>query len=211
MHTYIHTYWGVQEVSLNTSMAPKITWPVMALTDMRALKLRLKVWDGCQLATWMGQNYLPNTLQPDREALWLMSFHLKGMCGSRAMTQKEILCLKFRIWLCFQCHFKLWDSKLWETNGPYGACDFCSLIISLHDTLCSVDLRNFDDSSSLNCMATACIETTSSAPQSNHTATTKTRNRAWTLVIATLCEKVSGKKRGRERERKCQLYHGFGK
>lgn len=148
----------------------------------------------------MGQNYLPNTLQPDREALWLMSFHLKGMCGSLVMTWKEILCLKFRIWLRFQCHFKLWDSKLWETNGPYGVCDFCSFIISLHDTLCSMDLLNFDDNSSLNRMATACIGTTSSALQSNHTATTKTRNQAWTLVIATLWEK-SVEKEKREREK----------
>ena len=77
----------------------------------------LELWDGCQLVTRMGQNYLPNTVQPDRELVWLMSFHIKrssaAMPGSRAITWKKFLCSKIQIWYLFSMSSKLWDLTYW--------------------------------------------------------------------------------------------------
>lgn len=122
-------------------------------------------------------------------------FTLKGCVGVVRWHERG-----FYVWnseFGSNSNFKLWDLKMWETNGSYGACDFCSLIISLHDTSHGVDLQNFDDNSSLNRMAMACVDTTSSA-HANYNA--KTRNPAWTLVIsAFMCEEKCRESEKRER------------
>lgn len=176
IHTYI--------LSLNRSLEPQITWPVMALTDMRALKLRpcLKFeMDVNLLLGWARITCPTRYSQTGRLFDWCL-FTLKGCVGVVRWHERR---------------FYVWNSEFGSASSVISSCGTrnCGRLMApmAHaircKTHCSVDLLNFDDNSSLNRMATACIDMTSWAPLSNHTATTNTRNRAWTFVIATLCEK----------------------